>query len=175
MTMTTASEKKLTILSIEDDPDIASLIRLLIGRAPAELLSAHHPTEAREILADLTPDLILLDLMLPEINGLDFLEELRGEERFVKTPVLVVSVRTDAAHRQRARELGAFRYCVKPFSPASLRHDIQDALSVDWSEYWQEEHSASTTKYGPVIEFILLYSDELLSRLAVARCDATQC
>ena len=136
MAMATASEKNLIILSIEDDPDIANLIRLLVGRAPVELLAAHHPTEAREILADLTPDLIMLDLMLPEMNGLDFLEELRGEERYMKTPVIVVSVRTDAAHRQRARELGAFRYRVKPFSPASLRQDIQDALSVDGSEYW---------------------------------------
>ncbi|MFQ5409279.1 MAG: response regulator [Anaerolineales bacterium] len=133
--MATHIDKK-TILSVEDDFDIASLIKLLIGSAPVELLAAHDPAHAQELLAHHTPDLILLDVMLPEMNGLDFLAELRQDARFADVPVIVVSVRTDASQRRQARELNVFRYRVKPFAPASLRQDIQDALDVDWSAYW---------------------------------------
>jgi len=133
--MATHVDKK-TILSVEDDFDIASLIKLLIGSAPVELLAVHDTAHAEELLAHHTPDLILLDVMLPEMNGLDFLAELRQDARFADVPVIVVSVRTDASHRRQARELNVFRYRVKPFAPASLRQDIQDALDVDWSAYW---------------------------------------
>lgn len=124
------------ILSLEDDADIANLLRLLVTQAPVKLLSAQTARDATQFISEQTPDLILLDLMLPEIDGLDFLAGLRADPRYADIPVIVVTVRTDTEHRQWARELGVFRYLVKPFSPAVLRHEIQAALGVDWSDIW---------------------------------------
>jgi len=74
--------------------------------------------------------------MLPGMNGLDFLSKLRADPRFRAVPVIVVSIRSDASFRQKAQELGVFRYLLKPFSPAVLRQEIEQALGVDWKKYW---------------------------------------
>ncbi|MBI3360338.1 MAG: response regulator [Chloroflexi bacterium] len=129
------AERKI-ILSIEDDPDIAHLIQLVLRNAPAEVLTAGRADEAIALIEHRRLDLILLDLMLPQMNGLDLLESLQQEGRIVGVPVIIVSVRTDTAQRHRAQELGVEHYVLKPFSPAKLREEIEGALGVDWREYW---------------------------------------
>lgn len=129
------AERKL-ILSIEDDPDIAHLIQLVLRNAPAEVATAGRADEAIALISQKRPDLILLDLMLPQMNGLDLLESMRQDGLVSGVPVIIVSVRTDTAQRQRAREMGVENYVLKPFSPATLREEIEKALGVDWGEYW---------------------------------------
>ncbi len=128
------SEQRKVVLSIEDNQDIANLIRLVLRHAPIELLHAPSGDEAWQILDDKTPDLILLDMMLPGETGLDFLEKFRKYRKYAETPVMVVSVRADTSYRARAHELGVVRYLLKPFSPAVLRQEIQQALGISWIE-----------------------------------------
>ncbi|HLB49659.1 MAG TPA: response regulator [Anaerolineales bacterium] len=130
------SAERKVILSLEDNPDITSLIRLVLRHAPANVLQAQSAVEAWPMLEGQMPDLILLDMMLPGMNGLDFLSKLRADPRFRAVPVIVVSIRSDASFRQKAQELGVFRYLLKPFSPAVLRQEIEQALGVDWKKYW---------------------------------------
>lgn len=125
-----------SILCVEDDQDIANLLRLVLRQAPAELAVVDRIEEPLAQIDQRVPDLILLDLMLPQMTGLDLLEKLQADERVKQVPVIVVTVRTDTAHRERARELGVRRYIVKPFSPAVLRREIESALGVDWKMYW---------------------------------------
>ncbi len=127
------SDRKL-ILSLEDNEDIASLISLVLRHAPVELIHAPSPDEANKILQTRTPDLLLLDMMLPGITGLDFLTQLRSDPRYVNLPVIVITVRAEAAYRQRAQELGVNRYLLKPFSPTVLRQEIQQTLGVKWKD-----------------------------------------
>ena len=128
-----ANERKV-VLSVEDNQDIANLIRLVLRHAPIDLLQATTGDEATLMLARRRPDLILLDMMLPGKTGLDYLTELRKDARFADTPVVVISVRADTAYRARALELGVVRYLLKPFSPAVLRHEIQQILGVTWQD-----------------------------------------
>ena len=130
------SAERKVILSLEDNPDITSLIRLVLRHAPANVLQAQSAVEAWPMLEGQMPDLILLDMMLPGMNGLDFLSKLRADPRFRAVPVIVVSIRSDTSFRQKAQELGVFRYLLKPFSPAVLRQEIEQALGVDWKKYW---------------------------------------
>ena len=127
------SDRKI-VLSIEDNEDIASLIRLVIRHAPVELLHASNAEEAQKFLETQTPDLILLDMMLPGMTGIDFLEKMRQDKRYEKTPVIIITVRAEASYRKRAQELGVIRYLLKPFSPTVLRQEIQQAISVNWRE-----------------------------------------
>jgi two-component system phosphate regulon response regulator PhoB len=126
------------ILILEDNPDITSLIRLVLRKAPADLLHATTAIEAWAQIAKQKPDLILLDMMLPGISGLDFLAELRSEEAYKLLPVIVVSIRADTVFRRRAQELGVARYLLKPFSPAVLRQEVEQALGVDWKSFWSK-------------------------------------
>lgn len=124
------------ILSLEDNPDITSLIRLVLRQAPVQVVSALSADEAWPELNKQKPDLILLDMMLPGTSGLDFLIKLRADPRFTIVPVIVISIRSDTSFRRRAQELGVARYLLKPFSPAVLRQEVEQALGVDWKKYW---------------------------------------
>lgn len=124
------------ILSIEDNRDIAELIHLVLRRAPVDMVNAQNADEAWRSIEARRPDLILLDMMLPGTSGLDFLAQLRSDPRYRKTPVIVISIRADNSYRVRAQELGVVCYLLKPFSPAVLRREIEQALGVDWKSYW---------------------------------------
>jgi two-component system phosphate regulon response regulator PhoB len=127
------------ILCIEDNPDIISLIKLVLRQAPAEVVDALTADEAWPKMEAAPPDLILLDMMLPGMSGLDFLARLRADSRFAPVPVIIVSIRSDLSYRRRAQELGITRYLLKPFSPAVLRAEVEQALNVDWTDYWVAE------------------------------------
>ncbi len=133
------------VLSLEDNPDIISLIRLVLRQAPAQVLHAQNADEAWQLMEKHLPDLILLDMMLPGTSGLDFLTKLRGQPRYKEVPVIVVSIRSDTTFRRRAQELGVFRYLLKPFSPAVLRQEIEQALGVDWKDYWARSATGKLT------------------------------
>ena len=131
--MTMTNDRKV-ILSVEDNEDIASLIRLVLRHAPVELIHVLSADEANKILETTSPDLLLLDMMLPGMTGIDFLTQIRKDARFTQLPVIVITVRAEAAYRQRAQELGVSRYLLKPFSPTVLRQEIQQTLGVKWKD-----------------------------------------
>jgi DNA-binding response OmpR family regulator len=124
------------IVSLEDNIDIQNLIKLVLRHAPAEVVTCENVERAWDCLDEGQPDLILLDMMLPGINGLQFLEELRSDDRYRRVPVIVLSIRADMSFRRRAQELGVFRYLLKPFSPSVLRSEVEQALGVDWKRFW---------------------------------------
>lgn len=128
-----ADERKL-ILSVEDDQDIANLIRLVLRNAPITLVHALSGIEAWPLLEKRAPDLILLDMMLPGISGLDFLAQIRQNPKYESVPVIIISIQADTVYRSRARLLGVARYLLKPFSPAVLRQEIQQVLKITWPE-----------------------------------------
>ncbi len=126
-------ERKL-VLSIEDDQDMAGLIRLVLRHAPLTLIHTASGIEAWPILEKQSPDLILLDMMLPGLTGLDFLAQMRQNPRYAAIPVMIISVQAETAYRNRAQALGVVRYLLKPFSPAILRQEIQQVLKITWPE-----------------------------------------
>lgn len=116
-----------TILVVEDDPLTAQLLHILLEREGYRALVAANGVEGLEIAWGQPVDLILLDLMLPGLDGFEVLNRLRGDPRTTTVPVVVISAKSQRADKRAAARLGADAYLVKPYSHADLL-DTLDAL-----------------------------------------------
>lgn len=117
------------VMVVDDEEPYTDVMQIILGEYGFEVFAANNVFEARELLEGLTPDLILLDVMMPEVDGLTFLRELRGHERLHVTPVLIITAYSET--RTEALESGAAGYLTKPFSAQQLRETIADHLRVD--------------------------------------------
>lgn len=113
-----------TVLVVEDERDIRDLLRRYLERAGFVVLSTGTGSEGLRLLTDAAPDLLLLDLGLPDIDG----HELLGAAH-PHTPVVVLTARADTEDRIRGLELGADDYVVKPFSPREVVLRVQAVLA----------------------------------------------
>lgn len=108
------------ILVIEDDPDIVELLRYNLERESFEVTSALTGTEGLAQLRRERPDLLILDLMLPEISGFELCRQLRSDPALRDLPVIMLTARSEEADVIAGIELGADDYITKPFSPREL-------------------------------------------------------
>ncbi|MBN1565001.1 MAG: response regulator [Anaerolineae bacterium] len=108
------------IVVVDDDPEILKLITMLLRRIGATTNAFHSGQEALDYLAENTPDLIILDLMMPEVDGFDVLRHVRRQIRFNRVPVLILSAKTDPNSIREGLELGADGYVTKPYIANTL-------------------------------------------------------
>ncbi len=109
-----------TILAIEDDPDIVELLRFNLERESYRVRSALTGTEGLRKLREEPPDLLILDLMLPEMSGFEVCRTVRADPRLAHLPVIMLTARGEEADVIAGIELGADDYVRKPFSPREL-------------------------------------------------------
>ncbi len=114
-----------TILIVDDEPQIRKALRINLEARDFATLEAEDGRSALRMVADRSPDLVLLDLGLPDIDGLDVLSGLRG---WTQIPVIVVTVREDERMKVAALDLGADDYVTKPFGINELLARIRAAL-----------------------------------------------
>lgn len=137
------------ILVVEDDEDIANLILYHLDQAG---LSARHVESGREVLPalkDFRPGLVILDLMLPDIDGLEICKKLKQNQELSSMPVLMVTARGAETDRIEGLEAGADDYIVKPFSPRELILRVKAVLSRAYPD-----RPASTSRLleqGPIV------------------------
>jgi two-component system, OmpR family, alkaline phosphatase synthesis response regulator PhoP len=108
------------ILSVDDEPDVTALVRFHFSRAGYEVLTAASGREAIETIRCRHPDLVLVDLMLPDIDGLGLCEIIRQNSATAAIPIVILTAWATAEARQAGFELGAIDYVTKPFSPRDL-------------------------------------------------------
>jgi len=123
-----------TILIVEDREDIAELIQVHLEKDGFATLLASNGEKAIEILGKLKVDLILLDLMLPRISGMEVLKIIKSHPKWGSIPVIIESARSDETDIVEGLELGADDYVTKPFSQKVLLariHKILDRLSFN--------------------------------------------
>jgi two-component system response regulator VicR len=115
------------LLVIEDDPDVLEVISLSVrmGLPQAQVLSASRGQRGIEVLKKESPDIVLLDLLLPDMSGFEVLSEVRS---FSNVPLVVISVKGEEVDRVRGLELGADDYIVKPFSHMELLARLRTVL-----------------------------------------------
>ena len=111
---------KSTILVIDDEEDIRELIRYNLSKEGYRVECAMSGEEGLEILKSLIPDMIILDLMLPGIDGLEVCRQIKSEQNLKQVPVIMVTARGDEPDIVAGLELGADDYVSKPFSPKVL-------------------------------------------------------
>ena len=113
------------ILVVDDEPEIVRVLRGYLERSGFEVLTAYDGPEALRRARQEAPDLIVLDLMLPGMDGLDVAREIR---RASQMPIIMVTARVDETDRVLGLELGADDYVLKPFSPREVVARVRAVL-----------------------------------------------
>ncbi len=108
------------VLIIEDDRDIIELVRYNLEQEGFSLGSARDGLSGLEQVKKSPPDVLLLDLMLPKLSGLEICKAIRRDEKLNRLPILMLTARGDESDRVIGLELGADDYVTKPFSPREL-------------------------------------------------------
>jgi two-component system phosphate regulon response regulator PhoB len=108
------------ILVVDDEPDITALVAYHLAKAGYRVSTATNGTEALRAATEQRPDVIVLDLMLPGLSGLDVLQALRKQEETRDVGVIMLTARREEMDRIRGLSLGADDYLTKPFSPNEL-------------------------------------------------------
>ncbi len=116
------------ILVIEDEEDIFELVRYNLTKEGFSVIGAFSGEEGLKIAKSKSPDIILLDLMLPNIDGLDVCRNLRSQDDTSKIPIIMLTAKSDEADIVTGLELGADDYVTKPFSPRILLARIKAVL-----------------------------------------------
>jgi len=122
-----------TILVVDDEPDIRQLVQLNLELDGHRVLTAANGNEALAVLEGEIPDVMLLDLNMPELDGWAVLQRIKdaGDTDVSRIPVLMLTAYDTADSRVRGGIEGAIRYLTKPFSPNALRDEIREALEGD--------------------------------------------
>lgn len=118
-----------TILVCDDEEALRALMRAALDPSGCEIVEARDGDEALELARTVRPDLIVLDMMMPGRTGLEVLAELRGDEEFAETPVIVLTARAQASDRDAAALAGASQFITKPFSPRELCATVEQLLN----------------------------------------------
>jgi len=137
-----------TILVVDDDKKIVELVSLYLKRDGYRVLAAYGGSEALEIARRSHPDLIVLDLLLPELDGADVCRLLRAESR---VPIIMLTARSTDEDKLRGLGLGADDYLTKPFNPRELVARVRAVLR----RATPEEEPAQDMRFGDlVISFV---------------------
>jgi len=113
---------------IDDEPDFCSVVTELLGIADVRVHQARDAGEAIDLLEQATPDLILTDVMMPGMDGLDFVRHVRSDPGLRAIPTIVVSARVRPEDREAALMAGADGFLAKPFTWRQLMHTIDQYL-----------------------------------------------
>jgi DNA-binding response OmpR family regulator len=117
------------VLVLDDEQAYTKVMSMVLDEYGFDPVPANSAEDAWELLDRATPDLVLLDVMMPKIDGITFLGELRERAELRTVPVLVVTAYTET--REKAMSAGASGYLKKPFSAQQLRDSIGEFLSVE--------------------------------------------
>lgn len=124
------ANEKPVLLVIDDSPAIHRLLAVKLRDEDLEFMTAYSGMEGLDIAENALPSLILLDLMMPEMNGLETLRRLKGSRRTMRIPVVMLSGESDSEQKVKCFSLGAMDFVTKPFDVAELRARIQSAIRL---------------------------------------------
>ena len=111
------------ILAIDDDPGTLDLLTMALEDS-YDVITLSNPIEALDVAKVFEPDLIILDLMMPKVDGFHLLDIFRKEKFFKDTPVIILSAKKNKRDIQYGYQVGANLYLTKPFQPSRLRRNI---------------------------------------------------
>ena len=120
------------VIFVDDSETALASTNMVVVSMPVE---SHQYLSAKEALAaingGLTPDLVITDLNMPEMNGFEFLQALRQIDKMKRTPVLMLTTETSDEQKQKGKALGLTGWIVKPFNPSQLKAAITRVLRLD--------------------------------------------
>lgn len=123
-------EKKVRILLVDDEPDLVQMVSVRLSASGYEVVPAYDGQQALDQVKQVKPDLIILDLMLPKLDGYKVCRLLKFDERTKGIPVLIFTARAQVEDVTLATECGADAYLTKPFEARALLGKIQELLGA---------------------------------------------
>lgn len=173
------------ILAVDDDPNALEVLAASLGEAGLDVLTATSGEEALRIVAKATPDLILLDLMMPDMNGHDLLRELKSNKETSDIPVVVITALDQVEEKERAIQGGADDFLAKPIARSELLIRVRTFLKVKHLRQELERtllylheleaalHAGTSSQekadpMRPPLATILIVEDELMERAIYA-------
>lgn len=117
------------ILVVDDEMYIVNILDFTLAGEGWEVISANNGEDALRILLKVEPDLVILDVMMPRIDGVEVCRAIKAREESADTPVILLSAKDSARDREKGMEAGANLYLTKPFSPARLVEEIRNLLA----------------------------------------------
>jgi CheY-like chemotaxis protein len=126
-------ENNKTIMVVDDNPDIITIVRTILEGKGFNVLSATSGAECLEALKSQRPDLIVLDIMMPEMDGLEVLTRLKAMSEFANVPVVLLTAKVQYEDVLGGYKLGADYYITKPFTSTQLINGINLLLGENKS------------------------------------------
>lgn len=148
MKETTAKDNK-RLLLIDDDPNLILLVKDYLEFRGYEVITAENGREALQILEQETPDMIICDVMMPEMDGYSFVNNVRQDERISWIPVLFLSAKGQSQDRVKGLNTGADVYMVKPFEPEELVAQVEASLK---QAYRRTQQTNNGSEMAPKIQ-----------------------
>lgn len=125
------------LLLIDDDPNLILLVKDYLEFRGYEVITAENGREALEVLEQEIPDMIICDVMMPEMDGYAFVNEVRQEERTSWIPILFLSAKGQSQDKIKGLNIGADVYMVKPFEPEELVAQVEASLKQAYRQRQQ--------------------------------------
>ena len=119
-----------TILLVDDDPDIREIVRIVLEDQGTTIFEASNGVEGLQVAREKRPDLIILDWMMPGMEGIDVARALRRDTETENIPIIMLTSRDADTDFEQSRQVGVFAYLVKPFSPLQLVSTVESALKT---------------------------------------------
>jgi DNA-binding response OmpR family regulator len=116
------------VLVVDDERSIRMLCRVNLVASGIEVLEASNGRDGLQLARDERPDLVLLDVMMPELDGWTVARELAADEQTRDIPIVFLTARADPADRRLGQQLGGVGYVVKPFDPVSIGDFVETLL-----------------------------------------------
>ena len=126
-----SEETKKVVICIEDDPEMIELVKLILGRKGFDLVGAIGGREGLETVRELKPDLVLLDLMMPDIDGWEVYQQMKADDELKDIPVIVVTAKAQSIDKVLGLHIAKVDdYVTKPFGPQELLQSVNKVLGA---------------------------------------------
>jgi DNA-binding response OmpR family regulator len=125
------AEEKKVVVCIEDEPEMIDLVKLILGRKGFDLVGAVGGREGLETVRRLKPDLVLLDLMMPDMDGWEVYQQMKADEDLKDIPVVVVTAKAQSIDKVLGLHIAKVDdYVTKPFGPQELLQSVRKVLEL---------------------------------------------
>ena len=114
------------ILIVDDEPHILRSLGFVLNKAGYEVLQARSGQEALELVQEKSPDLIFLDIMMPEVDGYEVCRRVKASDESAQTYVIMLTAKGQESDREKGLGVGADEYLTKPFSPAKITERVRE-------------------------------------------------
>ncbi|TNF93450.1 MAG: response regulator, partial [Gammaproteobacteria bacterium] len=159
-------KKGITVMVVDDSLTVRKVTTRLLERNDMEVITAKDGVDAVTVLEETIPDVMLLDVEMPRMDGFELATQMRNDDRYKNVPIIMITSRTGEKHRQRAMDIGVNRYLGKPYQESELMDNIKTLVEAQRSGKQQPEAVEEQKRSAPLV---MVVDDSLTVRRVTSR------